>query len=125
MYTARQEPPEETASRTFATTPRQIPIKWRGSDLPVLYANQLWGVVDDLGDIVISIGQVEPVSVPGGDVEQRQKAVDAIDHADGQVLLRFSTSPERLQIMVDRINSVIKIRETWQREVLGRQEKGE
>jgi hypothetical protein len=120
---APNEPPEQASPRTFAN-PRHVPIHWKGQELPVLYANLLWGIVDDLGDIVISIGQVEPPSVAAGDVEARQRAVDAIDHTDGQILFRFSASPERLKMMVEQIDAVIHIRGTWQREVLGREQEG-
>ena len=122
MDAARDEPRETASPGTFAS-PRQVPIKWKGEQ-PVLYANLLWGIVDDLGDIVISIGQVEPVVIPGSSIEERQKAVDAIPYMEGQVLFRFSASPERLERMVEQINAVVRIRETWQREVLSREEKG-
>jgi hypothetical protein len=116
------DPDPAVPPRTFASTPRQVPIKWDDPDMPVLFANFVWGIVDDLGDIVISVGRVDPPAILAADAEERDRAVAAIENMKGQILFRFSASPERLQKMVEQILAVLKTRETWRREVLHKEQ---
>jgi hypothetical protein len=97
---------------------REVPVKWVEPETPVVFANFVSGIVDGLGDIIMSIGQLEPPLIVGATEEERIRAIEQVESVQGRILMRFSVSPERLRDMVERINQVLEVRENWKRDIL-------
>jgi hypothetical protein len=104
-----------TASPTSAAAVASVvtvPVRWEEPLPPIAMVNAVQATVDDIGDVVILIGQISPIALPA-DETQRGQLLSKLTEVVAKPLLRFSASPERIRNIIDQLEEILKIRERY------------
>jgi hypothetical protein len=101
----------------FAEEPKQLKILWDGELPAVFFANALVGVVDDLGDIILILGQLDPPVLPA-DPDKRAQELEKLESIRGKAVARVAVSEERARQMIKTLEHLLTLRERWQHDVL-------
>lgn len=83
-------------------TPQEIsiPLVWLGAEeVPILFANQFMGQVDDHGEAIITVGQVTPPAILGTP-EQQAEQIQNVAFVPVKPIARIALGTERLRELV-------------------------
>jgi hypothetical protein len=91
-----------------------VPAVWVGlEDVPISFANQFIGQMDDRCEVVLSLGQVlAPVLM--GTAEQQQQQAQNIPFVQVKPIARVSLSTARIRELVDVLQSTLQNQERCQ-----------
>ena len=98
----------------------QLPLSWIGmEELPIIFANQFLGVIDDRAEAIISFGQANP-PVAIGTPEEMRKQLERLAYIPVKPVARISLSRERMLQLIDVLSQTVKNQEAL-RKVLDQQ----
>ena len=104
------------------STTVSLPLVWVGAEeLPIWFANQFMGQIDDQGEAIITFGQVSPPALLGAPEEQKEQ-VRLITHVAVKPIAKLAMSTQRLQEFVNVLQVTIANQETARRAVEQRRE---
>jgi hypothetical protein len=86
----------------------EMRVAWVGvEDMPIVFANQLIGQLDDRGEAIITFGQASPPILIGSPEEQKQQAA-AIPFVQVRPVLRLGVSHSRLREFVGVLSQTLE-----------------
>jgi hypothetical protein len=92
-------------------TSLEISLVWIGvEELPIWFANQFMGQLDDQGEALITFGQVSPPALIGPPEEQVRQAKQ-ITHVPVKPIARLALSTSRLRELVEVLQQTIENQE--------------
>lgn len=101
-----------------ASTPgdiRSVPSRWVGLDeQPILFATQFLGQIDDLGEILLSIGQASPPLITGTTSTEIAKQVEGITSVPVRPVARLMLTRDRAEDLKKVLEDVMTIQDRQQ-----------
>jgi hypothetical protein len=110
-----------SGSSNLSDTPEQapteykvvaVPMTWVEPLPPIEMVNATHVVVDDVGDIIVTLGQFTPPALPPDDVE-RARIISELKELSATPLIRFTASTERLRAMIMAFEAIVKTQEAY------------
>jgi len=92
-----------------------VRVEWDDPQMPIAFANAIGSQVDELGDIVLMIGQIMPPPIPE-DESQRQMVMQKFRTDPtivGHLLGRYAMSPERVRKMIEELEAALRLRDNY------------